>query len=151
MFPNEDERELLPGSFSALAASLRLSSFFTKNHTSMPRIIAPATPPTTPPATTAAFGPEEPLPLDGELPEPAADEPVDEAEDPDEVAVADALSAPEEVAVPVAVVSDAVVTPTVSVLVPVDLDVVAVDVTELVAGCLLWSASISQLPALLHE
>lgn len=105
----------------------------------------------------AADGPEELLPLD-ELfePEPvesAADEPVDEAEDPDEVPVADAVPEPDEVAVPVAEAdeSEAVVTPTVSLLVPVDIEDVAVDVTELVTGFVSWSESISQLPALLHE
>lgn len=108
--------------------------------------------PTTPPATTPADRPEDEE-LD-ELPEPAADELVDEAEDADELAVSDAVLEPEEVEVPVAVAdeSDAVVTPTVSLLVPVDVfDVVAVDVTELVAGAVSWSESTAQLPALLHE
>lgn len=134
---------------------MRLSSFFTQNHTSMPRPINPAIPPTTPPATMPALGPEELLDEVDELPEPEPLEAVsdedDDDDDPDEVAVADALSEPDEVAVLVAVLPGAVVTPTVSVLVPVDLDVVADDVVELVAGFLLWSASISQLPSLLHE
>lgn len=128
----------------------------------------------------AADGPEEPLLLDEVLdplpelepdpePEPEPEPelelelesepelvesaPDEEVEDTAEVAVSGAIPEP-EVAAPVveAVESGAVVTPTVWVLVPVDVvAVVPEDATELVAGAVSWSRFRSQLPALLHE
>lgn len=114
MLPKDEDRESrgplgyafsLLGSLS-LAASLRFISFLTQNQMSIPRKMAPAIPPMTPPATAPALEVEAPVLDDAaEEDEDEVDEEDEEVESAPEDAVAvDAVAAvdePDEVAVPV--------------------------------------------------